>query len=100
MSNNGKTALITGASRGIGALLAQHLAADGFKIVVNYAGNNAAAQDVVNKIVQNGGEAIIAQADVADTKAVGAMFNAVDMAFGGVDVVVNNAGIMKLTPVA
>ncbi|WP_142781884.1 SDR family oxidoreductase [Agrobacterium sp. T29] len=100
MTSNGKTALITGASRGIGALLAQRLAADGFRIVVNYAGNGAAAQQVAETIKGSGGDAIVSQADVASSTSVVEMFDAAEAAFGGVDVIVNNAGIMKLAPVA
>jgi 3-oxoacyl-[acyl-carrier protein] reductase len=98
MTSYKKTALITGASRGIGALLAQRLATEGFNIVVNYSGNHAAAQTVANTIKSGGGEAIVVQADVADPKAVVEMFDRAEAAFGGVDVVVNNAGIMKLAP--
>jgi 3-oxoacyl-[acyl-carrier protein] reductase len=100
MRNSGKTALITGSSRGIGATLAQRLAADGFKVVVNYAGSANAAQEVADKITAIGNEAIVVQADVADPKAVADMFDAAEHAFGGVDVVVNNAGLMILRPVA
>ncbi|WP_129793979.1 SDR family oxidoreductase [Sphingosinicella sp. CPCC 101087] len=100
MSNEGKTALITGSSRGIGATIAHRLAADGFKIVVNYAGSADAAQEVADKITAAGGEAIVVKANVADPKAVAAMFDAAERAFGGIDVAVNNAGIMTLKPVA
>ncbi|CVI63039.1 MULTISPECIES: SDR family oxidoreductase [Agrobacterium] len=100
MSNNDKVALITGSSRGIGAELALRLAADGFKVVVNYAGSAGPAQQVADKIRLAGGEAIVAQADVADPEAVIAMFDAVDKAFGGIDVVVNCAGVLKLGKVA
>jgi 3-oxoacyl-[acyl-carrier protein] reductase len=100
MSENGKTALVTGSSRGIGALLAQHLACDGFKIVVNYAGDDQAAQQVVDAIVREGGKAIKLKADIADPKAVQAMFDTAESEFGGIDVLVNNAGIMTLAPVA
>lgn len=95
-----KTALVTGASRGIGASIAERLAGDGFRVIVNYAGNSTAAQEVVDKIGQAGGAAIAVQADVADPKAVGEMFNSAEQAFGGVDVIVNSAGIMKLVSIA
>jgi 3-oxoacyl-[acyl-carrier protein] reductase len=100
MSHEGKTALITGSSRGIGATVALRLAADGFKIVVNYAGSADSAQAVADKITAAGGEAIVVKADVADPKAVAAMFDAAEHAFGGVDVAVNNAGILTLKPIA
>jgi 3-oxoacyl-[acyl-carrier protein] reductase len=100
MSSNGKVALITGASRGIGSEIARRLARDGFKIVVNYAGSVSAAEAVADDIRAAGGEAIVAQADVGDSAAVASLFDRAIEAFGGVDVVVNNAGIMKLAPIA
>ncbi|WP_370677124.1 SDR family oxidoreductase [Pleomorphomonas sp. PLEO] len=92
-----KVAIVTGASRGIGAAIARRLAHDGFTIVVNYAGNAAAAEAVVTDIEQSGGRAVAHQADVADAAAVARMFESVEAAFGRIDVAVNNAGIMKLS---
>ncbi len=100
MSKNAKVALITGASRGIGAEIAKRLARDGFRVVVNYAGRVDAAEAVTDEIRAAGGEAIAVQADVGDSAAVAALFDRAIDAFGGVDVVVNNAGIMKLAPIA
>ncbi|MGF6159494.1 3-oxoacyl-[acyl-carrier protein] reductase [Ensifer sp. KUDG1] len=100
MSNSNKVALVTGASRGIGAEIAKGLARDGFKIVVNYAGRTEAAKVVADQIIGSGGDACVVQADVSDAGAVAAMFDTATQAFGGVDVVVNSAGIMKLAPVA
>lgn len=101
MSNNeNKVALVTGASRGIGAAIAERLAKDGFTVVVNYAGNAALAEALVEKIEQSGGKALTAQADVSDPAAVRRMFDAAEAAFGGVDVLVNNAGIMQLSSIA
>jgi 3-oxoacyl-[acyl-carrier protein] reductase len=95
-----KVAIVTGASRGIGAAIAARLAADGFTVVVNYAGSAAEAERLVQKIEAAGGRAIPAQADVSDAAAVARMFDAAQAAFGGVDVLVNNAGIMKLASIA
>jgi len=95
-----KVAIVTGASRGIGSAIAERLAADGFRVVVNYAGRAAHAEALVAKIEGQGGRAIPAQADVSDPAAVSRMFEAAQAAFGGVDVLVNNAGIMKLATIA
>lgn len=100
MSENGKVALVTGSSRGIGAELALRLSAEGFKVIVNYAGSAAQALEVADKVEAAGGNAIVVQADVADPVAVAAMFDAAEKTFGGVDVVVNCAGIMKLAKIA
>jgi 3-oxoacyl-[acyl-carrier protein] reductase len=98
--DSGKVAVVTGASRGIGAAVAERLARDGLAVVVNYAGRSADADALVAKIEQSGGRALPARADVSDPAAVAGMFDAARAAFGGVDVVVNNAGIMRLAPIA
>lgn len=95
-----KTALVTGASRGIGAAIAERLAADGFTVIINYAGSARDAEALAGKIEKAGGKAITAQADVSDAAAVARMFDAAEAAFGGVDVLVNNAGIMHLKSLA
>lgn len=95
-----KVAIVTGASRGIGAAIAQRLARDGFTVVVNYSGNTAPAEEVVRKIEEEGGRALTAKADVADPEAVRRMFDAAETAFGGVDVLVNTAGVMILSKIA
>jgi 3-oxoacyl-[acyl-carrier protein] reductase len=92
-----KIAIITGASRGIGAAVAERLANDGFTVVVNYAGSAAPANALVAKIEKAGGRAMTAQADVSDPTAVIRMFDSAEAAYGGVDVLVNNAGIMQLS---
>jgi 3-oxoacyl-[acyl-carrier protein] reductase len=95
-----KVAIVTGASRGIGAAVAERLAHDGFTVVANYSGNEAAAAAVVRKIEAAGGRVLSARADVADPAAVARLFDEAETAFGGVDVLVNNAGLMKLAPLA
>ena len=95
-----QVAIVTGASRGIGAAIAQRLARDGFTVVINYAGSARDAEALEAQIEQAGGRAITAQADVSDAGAVRRMFDAAETAFGGVDVLVNNAGIMRLASLA
>ncbi|WP_429007589.1 SDR family oxidoreductase [Roseixanthobacter psychrophilus] len=95
-----KVALVTGASRGIGAAIAERLARDGYMVVINYSGRADEAEAVAAKIERAGGKALTAQADISDPKAVARMWDAAETAFGGVDVLVNNAGIMKLATLA
>jgi 3-oxoacyl-[acyl-carrier protein] reductase len=100
MSTQSKVAIVTGASRGIGAAIAQRLAHDGFTVVINYAGSAPEAEALAAEIEKAGGHAITSQADVSNAGAVARMFDAAEAAFGGVDVLVNNAGIMKLATLA
>ncbi len=93
-------AIVTGASRGIGAAIAERLAADGFAVIINYSGNPAPAYELVGKIEQRGGRALSIKADVSDAAAVAQLFDSAEQAFGGVDVLVNNAGVIALAPVA
>ena len=95
-----KTAIVTGASRGIGRAIALRLAADGFGVVVNFAGNTAKAEEVVNEITSAGGRALAIQADVANPEDVKQLFEKTLKVFGQINVVVNNAGIMPLSPIA
>jgi len=95
-----RVAVVTGGSRGIGRACAERLAADGCAVVVNYAGNAAAAEDTVEAITAAGGRAFAARADVADEVAVEAVFDLAEKTFGGVDVVVNAAGRMVLSTIA
>lgn len=97
MQLDGKVALVTGASRGIGRAVAICLAKSGAKIAVNYAGNQAAAEEVKQMIEQNGGEAILVQADISNAESVDAMVATVMEAFGRIDILVNNAGITRDT---
>ncbi|WP_454045445.1 SDR family oxidoreductase [Chryseobacterium sp. Marseille-Q8038] len=91
---NNKVILVTGASRGIGAEIAQQLASAGAKIIVNYAGGKEAAEKVVASIQDNGGNAIAIQADVSNAEAVKQLFDQAISHYGKIDVLVNNAGIM------
>ncbi len=101
MSNKtNRVAIVTGASRGIGAAVAERLATDGFTVVINYSGDTKSAEALARRIEDKGGRALTAKADVSDPNAVRGMFDAAEAAFGGVDVLVNNAGIMKLAKIA
>jgi len=95
-----KTAIVTGASRGIGSAVASRLAQDGFAVVVNYAGGEAEASALVKKINADEGRAISVRADVSKPVEVARMFDAAEKEFGGVDVLVNNAGTMTLSSIA
>lgn len=90
---HGKVALVTGASRGIGAAIAQQLAADGAQVIVNYVANSDAAAEVVNRIREAGGDAHAVQADVSDVAAMAPLIAATIRHFGRLDVLVNNAAV-------
>ena len=94
----GKVAVVTGASKGIGAAIAKHLAAEGALVVVNYASSKAGADKVVAEITSDGGKAIALQADVAKKADIGRLFAETKKAFGQLDILVNNAGIYEMFP--
>src|SRR3954447_11068153 len=96
----GQTAIVTGASRGIGRSIVMRLAADGFSVVVNYAKNGKEAEDVVSEIKSAGGAAVAIAADISQPSEVAELFAKAEQAFGPVQVVVNSAGIMPLSPIA
>jgi len=95
-----RVAIITGASRGIGSAVAERLAKDGFAVVINYSGDAQQAEERVASIKQTGGRALAVRADVSDAAAVARMFDVTQGTFGGVDVLVNNAGVMSLANLA
>jgi 3-oxoacyl-[acyl-carrier protein] reductase len=99
-STGDRVAIITGGSGGIGRTTVERLAADGMKVVVHYAGSREPADDAARAITDAGGSAIAVQGDVADEEQVAALFDRAEQEFGGVDVVVNTAGIMILGPLA
>jgi 3-oxoacyl-[acyl-carrier protein] reductase len=94
----GQVAVVTGASKGIGASIAKHLAAEGAAVVVNYASSKAGADKVVGEITAQSGRAIAVQADVAKTSDIQRLFAETKKAFGRLDVLVNNAGIYEFSP--
>src|SRR5207302_2808319 len=91
----GKVAVVTGASKGIGADIAKHLAAEGAAVVVNYATSKEGADRVVDQITKRGGTAIAVQADVAKKEDIEGLFAATKKAFGQLDILVNNAGVYQ-----
>ncbi|WP_145040366.1 SDR family oxidoreductase [Paenibacillus sp. Y412MC10] len=97
---SGKVAIVTGASRGIGREIAERLAENGAKVVVNYASSPAKAEEVVGRIKQGGGEARAIQADISQVAEIERLFRETIEAYGGIDILVNNAGIMTTKPIA
>lgn len=95
-----RVAIVTGGSGGIGRATAIRLAADGFDVVVQYNGQQGRADAVVTEITTTGKQAVAIKADVSDEQSVAALFAQAESAFGGVDTVVNTAGIMPLSPIA
>ncbi|HMF19855.1 MAG TPA: glucose 1-dehydrogenase [Gemmataceae bacterium] len=95
---NGKVAVVTGASKGIGAAIAEHLAAEGAAVVVNYASSKAGADAVVQRITKKDGKAIAVQADVSKLEDIRRLFAETKKAFGKLDILVNNAGVYEFAP--
>ncbi|MFZ0959952.1 MAG: glucose 1-dehydrogenase [Terriglobia bacterium] len=94
----GKVAVVTGASKGIGASIAKHLGAEGAAVVVNYSTSKEGADRVVREIASQGGKAIAVQADVSQKPEIGKLFAETTKAFGRLDILVNNAGIYQFSP--
>jgi 3-oxoacyl-[acyl-carrier protein] reductase len=94
----GKVAVVTGASKGIGASIAEHLAAEGASVVVDYATSKAGADEVVRHITEKGGKAIAVQADVSNPKDITRLFAETKAAYGKLDILVNNAGVYEFAP--
>lgn len=95
-----RAAIVTGASKGIGAAVAQRLASDGVAVVINYAHGRDAAEAVVDAVAARGGRATAVRADIGDPAGMTTLFDAAVREFGGVDILVNNAGMMQLSPIA
>src|SRR2546429_2948814 len=95
---DGKVAVVTGASKGIGAGIAKQLAAEGAAVVVNYSSSKDGADKVVDEITKRGGKAIAIQADVAKKKDIERLFAETKKAFGRLDILVNNAGVYQFAP--
>jgi 3-oxoacyl-[acyl-carrier protein] reductase len=94
----GKVAIVTGASKGIGASIAKHLAVEGAAVVVNYSASKEGADRVVDEITAHGGKAIAVKADVTKQEEIGRLFTETQNAFGKVDILVNNAGMYEFAP--
>lgn len=99
MASTNRSVIVTGSSQGIGAAVAERLAQDGWAVAINFSGNEAPAIALAEKIVSAGGNATAVKADVSDPAQVAQLFDATEQAFGGVDAIVNNAGIMQLTKI-
>src|SRR6266550_8256297 len=97
---NGKVAIITGASKGIGAGIAKQFAAEGASVVVNYASSKTDAEKIVDEIMKRGGTAVAVQGNVAKKAEVEGLFAAAEKAFGKIDILINNAGVYEFTPLA
>src|SRR6266446_9477795 len=95
---DGKVAVVTGASKGIGAGIARHLAAEGASVVVNYASSREDAERVVAAIAESGGRAIAVQASIAKRPEINRLFAATKKAFGRLDILANTAGIYEFAP--
>jgi 3-oxoacyl-[acyl-carrier protein] reductase len=95
---DGKVAVITGASKGIGASIAEHLAAEGSSVVINYATSHSGADDVARRIVSKGGKAVVVQADMSQLSDIERLFARTRESFGKLDILVNNAGVFQFAP--
>jgi 3-oxoacyl-[acyl-carrier protein] reductase len=95
---SGKVAVVTGASKGIGASIAEHLAAEGTSVVVNYASSRSGADGVVKRATEKGGKAIAVQGNVSLVEDIQRLFGETKKAYGKLDILVNNAGIYEFAP--